>query len=125
MIVGIGTDILEIKKILPENLRPGDPFLKRAYTEKEIMEASQSDHPYYYYADRFAGKEAVFKALRIPPHSVRLSDIEILNDPTGAPCLYLHGRLKDIAEQKHISTIHISLSYDDDYAIAFAVAESI
>ena len=124
MIKGIGTDILNTKHISGEYLKAGDPFLVKTYSPKEIEEAEQRELPFYYYATRFAGKEAVFKSLGLSPQHVLMSEIEILNDSFGAPHVTLYGRLKQQARQKGISTIHISLSYEADYASAFAVAES-
>lgn len=125
MIVGIGTDILSVGRLPSGFLKKDDAFVVRTFTEAEIEQAFQSDHAKYYFADRFAGKEAVFKALGISGENISLKEIEILNGENSAPEVKLYGSLKIIAAKKNISAIHISLSFDDDYAIAFAVAESL
>ena len=124
MILGIGTDILEIGKLNPHFLTGSDPFLRRTFSAGEIREAAGRRNLLYYYATRFAGKEAVFKAFRISPENIELSEIEILNDPNGAPYVTLYGEMKDRAERMGIKRIHISLSYEDKYAVAFAAAET-
>lgn len=124
MIIGIGTDLLKIEHLSGAYLKSGDPFLEKTFAAAEIREAEQRELPYYYYATRFAGKEAVFKSLGISPQRVLMSEIEILNDRNGAPYVTLYGNLKQQAKKKGISKIHISLSYEKVYASAFAVAES-
>ena len=124
MILGIGTDLLRMSRIPEASLRPGDPFLEKTFTLKEQAQAEERLVPRDYYCTRFASKEAVFKALGADPDKVRLCDIEVLDDVSGAPSVTLHGALKEHAERRGIDRIHISISYDDGLAQAFAVAES-
>lgn len=123
MIAGVGTDILKMSQLSKSCLRGSDPFLMKTYSEAEREAAQERELPFYYYATRFAGKEAVFKSLGISPEHVRLSEIEILNDRNGTPHVTLYGEIRKSAEEKGITQIHISLSYEEDYATAFAVAE--
>ncbi len=123
MIAGIGTDILNMKDLSSEYLKDGDPFLRKTYSEKEIRAAGKREIPFYYYATRFAGKEAVFKSLGISSEHIRMSEIEILNDENGVPHVTLYGALKEKASEKGITGIHISLSYEKEYATAMAIAE--
>lgn len=81
------------------------------------------DDPDIYFATRFAAKEAVFKSIGIDGNTVRLDDIEISNNQYGAPEVRLTGELAAIAEKQGIKSIQISLSWDGEYAVAFAVAE--
>jgi len=123
-IKGIGTDILKISRIkeLIENEKSGGLFLSRTYSDAEKTEISFCDHPLQSYADRFAGKEAVMKAMRIDGNTRFLwKEIEILHDPDGRPEVHFHGNMKEIAERLHIGRILLSLSYEDSYAVAFAV----
>lgn len=126
MIKGIGTDLLEIRKLCPilaqENYL-ADSFIRRTYTQNEIAEAESRAVPLYCYATRFAGKEAVFKALNATGEDCRLSEIEILSEESGKPFVVLHGSARMLAEKKEISRILISLSFEDAYAQAYAVAE--
>lgn len=123
MIIGIGTDILRVERIRAVCADPSDPFLLRTFTEAERAAAAERSLPLYFYATRFAGKEAVFKAFRISPEGADLSEIEILNDETGAPYVNLSGNLREMAEKQKLR-VHISLSYETEEAVAFAVAET-
>ncbi len=123
MVIGVGTDILNMKHISGEYLKAGDPFLEKTYSVKEQEEAGKRELPFYYYATRFAGKEAVFKSLGISPQHVLLSEIEILNDSYGAPYVTLYGNLKQAALERGITDVRVSLSYEESYASAFAVAQ--
>ena len=126
MIKGIGTDILAIEKLNPILKKEdylNDSFIKKTYTSLEIELAESRPLPLYCYATRFAGKEAVFKALTVTGEDLRLNEIEILSDATGKPYVVLHGNAALLAQKKEISQVLISLSYEDDYAIAYAIAE--
>lgn len=125
MIYGIGTDILEIKKLCPvfeQSDYLKDSFVKKTYTPAEIALAESRPVPLYCYATRFAGKEAVFKALTITGADIRLNEIEILSDDTGKPFVNLYGNAAALAAKKEISKILISLSFEDAYAIGYAAA---
>lgn len=121
MLYGIGTDILKISRI-KDFIGDDSTFIKAVYTEKEIPMIHSRDIPLNSYATRFAGKEAVFKSLNIQGDDIRLNEIEILENMNGMPVVSLYGNAKRIAEKKGISRILISLSYDTDYAIAYAAA---
>jgi len=122
MVVGIGIDILKIGNLNTDNLKENDPFLLANYTSLEIRAAGDRENPLYYYATRFAGKEAVFKALNSASHKIRFHDIEILNMESGQPYVTLYGALLKEARKVGIQKVLISLSYDCDYAIAYATA---
>lgn len=126
MIVQIGTDIVEIEKLkysVTKEPFASDPFIRHTFTEKEIRLALLRSDPLSFFATRFAGKEAVFKALNITGEDVRLSEIEILSQENGRPYVSLYGSAKETAKALDINNMHLSLSYEDHYAIAFAVAE--
>jgi holo-[acyl-carrier protein] synthase len=124
VIIGVGTDILSIGRIHDILDEPNHTFITKVFTENERTQAEQADDPLSFYAVRFAGKEAVFKCFNIHG-DVRLSEIEIIDGETGQPQVMLFGRIREIAAKKGISRIHVSLSFENDYAIAFAVAENI
>jgi phosphopantetheine--protein transferase-like protein len=125
MVLGVGTDILLIDRMRRAPFEMNDAFIKRTYTEREREQALKRDEPAMYFATRFAGKEAVFKALGTHGGALKsLNEIEILSDESGRPCVMLHGDALAIAKDKGIADIRISLSYDTDYATAFAVAQS-
>jgi holo-[acyl-carrier protein] synthase len=122
MIYGIGTDILNIQTIRNAVSDPLDPFVQKTYTPKELELIKSRPLPLYSFATRFSGKEAVFKSLSLDGNSVRLNEIEILENEVGQPTVTLSGNTKRLAEEKGISQVLISLSYDTDYAVAFATA---
>lgn len=121
MIHGIGTDILKLDRFGTPDA--DDVFVRKCFTEKERAQVFAQEKPHCRLAARFAGKEAVFKALRMDPDRARLDEIEILSNEFGAPCVTLHGRMADYAESVHVRRVHLSLSWEADCAIAFAVAE--
>lgn len=121
MITGIGTDILNINNIENAVRDLDDPFVQKTYTKRELELILSRPVPLNSFATRFAGKEAVFKALSIHSDAVRLNEIEILENENGQPVLFFHGKAKQLAEEKGIKTALVSLSYDTDYAIAYAV----
>ena len=122
MIYGIGTDILKISSIASGTADLNDPFVRKTYTPKEIALITSRPVPQNSFATRFSGKEAIFKALNIYGNNIRLNEIEILENENGQPTVTLHGNALRLAEQKGISRILISLSYDTDYAVAYAAA---
>jgi phosphopantetheine--protein transferase-like protein len=122
MVIGIGTDILKIQRIR-DGLSGGESFLNKSFTRKERELAGQRSDPALFFATRFAGKEAVFKCFGVDGGDIRLNEIEILEAETGQPRVTLLGGILDIAAQKGIRNIRISLSYESEYAVAFALAE--
>ena len=129
MILGIGTDILNMHLLEDCSLAPSDPFLRRTYTEEEQREAAAREDSRAYYATRFAAKEALFKALyaaadpRRGEAPKRGTEMEVLTLENGAPCVRLSGDAKERARSMGVTKIHLSLSYDTPYAVAFAVLE--
>ena len=124
MILGIGIDILDIRRLSPENLREDDPFVKKVFTPKEIAQARACADPLDFYARRFAGKEAVYKAVKTSPDHVRGTDAEILDDEDGVPACTLHGALLQRAVAKGGSKMFVSFSRDGNTIVAFAVLEA-
>ncbi len=124
MIKGIGTDILKISNILESNLEQSDSFLKKTYSLEEIEQAKSRPNPKYYYATRFSAKEAVFKCFNINGEHIVLNEITILDDEDGKPSVKLSGKLAQLAKDKNIDEILISISYEQEYAVTFAVAQS-
>lgn len=119
-----GNDIIRISRIKESIDKIGDTFLKRVYTEEEISYCeSRRMCKYQSYAARFAAKEAVYKTLA-PNTSkeVEWKNIEVKREESGNPYIELHGKLKEIAKEKGIVSMDISLSHDGDYAMATVVA---
>jgi fatty acid synthase subunit alpha, fungi type/fatty acid synthase subunit beta, fungi type len=117
--------------------------VQRNFTDAEVTYCRAQPDPAASFAARWAGKEAVFKALGVPSKGAgaAMKDIEILPDDAGVPRVTLHGEAKDAAEGKNITTMHVSLSHSEvcwspyqrsacadilakTVAIAFATAQS-
>ena len=122
MTYGIGTDILKISSIAKSVADLNDPFVRKTYTPGEVALITSRPVPLNSFATRFAGKEAVFKSLNLHGNDIRLNEIEILENENGQPTVTLHGNALRLAEQKGISRILVSLSYDTDYVVAYASA---
>lgn len=127
MIIGIGTDIFLISRLFPLLSEPKDPFWLRSYTEAERKQASVRPCPAQYLATRFAGKEAVFKAISCITEEFEPGHIQILDSDAGKPYVTLHPSLMHkllLYTGTEEITIHLSLSYENEYALATAVAEA-
>ena len=102
LIVGIGTDIVEIARVKRAAAR--EAFLMRVYTEAERAYCeSRGVQRMASYAARFAGKEAVMKALGTGLRGGTLHDIEILPDALGAPRVHLSGYFAQLARSRSMS----------------------
>ncbi|MCE2950637.1 MAG: holo-ACP synthase [Alphaproteobacteria bacterium] len=128
MIVGVGTDFVEIARIDTLLERFGQRFEKRCFTLSERAAARRRGHAGAYYAKRYAAKEAVLKALGTGFRgAVSWQDMEILSNDQGAPCLTLRGEVHRLllAKSGPQSTLsyHLSLSDTQDHALAFVVIE--
>jgi phosphopantetheine--protein transferase-like protein len=126
MILGVGTDILRASRISSESIRTEESFLMRSFTEKERSQANAcGTRKVSYYATRFAAKEAVYKAISFCEAGFDAGEIEILDDCNGKPFAVLSGSTRASVEKaaRDGYVIHISLSYDTEYIVAFAVAE--
>ena len=120
LIIGIGTDIVEIGRIQAAMQR--DLFITRFFSpaERRYCE-SRGRQKAASYAARFAGKEAVVKALGTGFLSGRWQDIEILPDELGCPHVHLAGEYALVAQKKGVTRICISLSHSRDNAIAYVI----
>ena len=121
MIHGVGTDILAFSRM--GEMTEDDAFVRRCFTEKERKEIFAREDAGRCLYTRFAGKEAVFKALRMSPDAAKLDEIEILSDENGAPCVTLLGSMAETAAAAGVARVQLSLSWETEYALAFAVAE--
>jgi holo-[acyl-carrier protein] synthase len=123
MVVGVGIDTFEVDRI--EKSALSDPeILKTLFTLKEISYCESKAHKFQHYAARYAAKEAFLKAIGIGLNiGFKFIEIEVVNDESGQPFLYLHGSLKKISKKKKISNILLSLSHATDYASAVVILE--
>lgn len=122
MIKGIGTDILLIQRMREILQYSAASFIEKVFSREEQEQAKARSDSVVYYAMRFAGKEAVIKCFGDVAGETGLNEIEIRNARTGKPEVRLLGKTRKLAKSMGISTIQISLSYDGEYALAFAIA---
>jgi holo-[acyl-carrier protein] synthase len=125
MIIGIGSDILEVSRV-EDKLRE-DPTLFReaVFTPEEIKYCETKFSPAEHYAARFAAKEAVMKALAIDSQGGFVwKEAEVLNDAVGRPQVYLYGSLQELARRRAVQHIFLSLSHTASLAAANVVLES-
>jgi len=123
MILGIGTDLVDIRRIEQAITRHGDRFINRIYTEVERARAERKANRIDTYAKRFAAKEACAKALGTGfRNGVFFRDMGVVNLPSGKPTLWLTGgalaRLQAITPAGY--TAQIDLALTDEYPLAQA-----
>ncbi|GAA0410105.1 holo-ACP synthase [Cocleimonas flava] len=124
-IIGIGTDIVQTKRIkrLMDKFPTG--FIERILHENELEVYKEFKNPVSYVARRFAAKEAVSKALGTGiAGGVSFHDIEISNTKDGQPVLTLYGETLAIANKLGVKKHHITLSDEKKYAVAYVILES-
>lgn len=116
---GVGTDIIEIRRIKEAIDRHGERFIDRIFTAKEKKYCQQYQDQVARFAGRFAAKEAILKALGtgLQPE-ITWQEIEVINDGQGKPEVHLSPRLKRSFPMAHL---FISISHCDDYATATAI----
>ncbi len=122
MIIGIGTDIVELERLKAAITRNGEAFLHRVYTSSELDEAKDR---LAYLGGRWAAKEAAAKALGCGIGAeCSLTDIEVSDAPSGAPtircqasaAIRLEGNYRDLRW-------HVSISHERAYAVATVIIE--
>ena len=124
MIVGMGTDIVELARMDAAIKRGGENFLRRFCTERELREAKGG---IAFYAGRWAAKEAASKALGCGIGAgCSFTDIEVSNDRHGAPVLQCHAPAALELEKRypHLNW-HLSISHEHAYAVATVIIESV
>ena len=124
MIVSIGIDIIEVRRVR-EVLKRTPSFAERVFTEAERAYCdSRGVVAPQHYAARFAAKEAALKALQTGWRGgISWHDVEIAAHDSGAPYLVLHGVAKDLMENSGASKAHLSMSHTAEHAIAEVVLE--
>ncbi len=124
-ILGIGTDIVNIKRIEKSLKSHGNDFKEKIFLKNEIKYCDKKNNPSAFYAKRFAAKEALSKALGIGiRNGLNFKNIEIKNDNYGKPYIKLNGAaetfLKKKAKNKKYS-IYVSLTDEKSFAHATVV----
>ena len=130
MIIGIGSDLCDIRRIDETLTRFGERFTHRLFTETERARSERKTDRAASYAKRFAAKEACAKALGTGiRRGVFWTDMGVANLPSGQPTLVLTGgaakRLAEMTPQGLRAVIHLSLTDDHPYAQAFVIIEAL
>jgi holo-[acyl-carrier protein] synthase len=125
MVLGLGTDLIEISRIEESIRQFGQRFLDRVYTPDEIAYCQRKKkHAAESFAARFAAKEAGAKALGTGiSRGVSWKELEVRREPGGRPTLHLTGRARERARELRISRLSLSLTHSRDVAMAVVVAE--
>ena len=123
MIIGIGNDIVDIRRIEKTLETYGERFVERIFTEVEIRKSERRAQRAASYAKRFAAKEALGKALGLGLRDpATLHNIAVLSDGLGRPSFEYAPPLADWMKARRLRA-HLSLSDETDTAMAFVVVE--
>lgn len=123
MIVGLGIDITDQKRIAASIEQFGESFLTRILTDKEMAACARYRFPVEHYAGKFAVKEAFMKALGTGLKQVTFQEIEVLNRESGAPYIVTSGKAQQLLKDFGTTRVHVSISHDADLAVAVVVIE--
>lgn len=129
MILGLGSDLMDIRRIEKSLERFGDRFTHRVFTEVERAKSDRRKERAASYAKRFAAKEAGAKALGTGiARGVSWREIGVVNLPGGKPTLAMTGRAEErmlaLTPDGHEPHVHITITDDFPYAQAFVVIEA-
>ncbi|WP_298867437.1 holo-ACP synthase [uncultured Gimesia sp.] len=123
VIVGLGTDIVEIERIGQMIERHGETFLDRVFTENENKYCGTKKNKEQHYAGRWAAKEAVMKALGTGfIKGIGWKEIEVINLASGKPTIVISGGVERQAGELGITEILITISHSREFATATAIA---
>jgi holo-[acyl-carrier protein] synthase len=125
MVLGLGTDLIEIERVQQSIDRFGDRFLQRVYTEGEIAYCLQKTrHSGESFAARFAAKEAGAKALGTGiSRGVSWKEIEVTREPGERPKLRFSGRAAERAHAMGVRNVQLSLTHSRQVAMAVVSVE--
>ncbi len=121
MIVGIGVDVVNVAKF-GATVATTQGFLDALLTPREQVDESGEARRVASMAARYAAKEALAKAIGVPP-GMDYQDAEVLVEPDGRPYLVLRGSLREAALQLGVRSWHLSLAMEGDVAMAYVIAE--
>ena len=130
MILGIGSDLIDIRRIEKSLERHGERFIERIFTEVEKARAENRAGRVASYAKRFAAKEACSKALGSGiSEGVFWRDMGVVNLPSGKPTMHLTGgaadKLERLVPPEHRAVIHLTITDEFPMAQAFVIIEAV
>lgn len=122
MILGIGTDLVTVKRIDELKNQFKEKFLQRIFTKNEVIASRKKSSSEIFLAKRFAAKEAFAKALGLGiGHGINFNDIEVSNDKLGKPKIkILNGKEGFVKKHFHCESFSIHLSLTDEKSLASA-----
>jgi holo-[acyl-carrier protein] synthase len=124
VIFGIGTDIIEVKRVKKMVIK-GSQYLETIFTEEEMHYCDAKVGKYEHNAARYAAKEAIMKALGTGWRGgLAYSDIGITNEELGQPRVSMRGEVKELFDRYQIQRTLISLSHTKEIAIAVVILEN-
>ena len=124
MVMGLGTDLIETRRVQESIDRFGERFLERIFTAGEIAYCARKRNAAESFAARFAAKEAGAKALGTGiSRGVSWKEFEVRREASGRPTLHLSGRAAELAEAMGVRRVQLSLTHSRELAIATVVAE--
>jgi holo-[acyl-carrier protein] synthase len=124
MLLGLGTDLIETRRVEQSIDRFGDRFLERIFSPGEIAYCKRKKNAAESFAARFAAKEAGAKALGTGiSRGVAWKDFEVKRETSGRPSLHLSGRAAELAAAIGVKRIQLSLTHSRDLAMAVVVVE--
>jgi holo-[acyl-carrier protein] synthase len=130
MILGLGSDITDVRRIAKVIERHGERFLLRVFTDIERAKAERRRNRAETYAKRFAAKEACAKALGTGiRHGVWWRDMGVVNMPSGRPTMALTGgarkRLDALTPKGHLAQIGLTITDEGPMAVAFVIISAV
>ena len=121
VLVGIGTDIIEVERVRGVIERQGERFLARVFTEEERLYCAGMTHPYKHYAARFAAKEAVSKCFTtgIGEH-LDWTSISVYHGARKEPLVRLDAKATALLQAVGATHVWLTLSHTESHAMAVA-----
>jgi holo-[acyl-carrier protein] synthase len=129
LILGIGSDLSDIRRIQATLDRFGERFTNRVFTETERTRSERKPDRAASYAKRFAATEACAKALGVGIRGIAWREMGVVNQRSGRPTMVLTGKAADrlarMTPEGMAAAIHLTLTDDHPYAQAFVIIEAV
>jgi holo-[acyl-carrier protein] synthase len=124
MIIGVGIDNVQTKRMKDMLLKWADRVENRVFDEEELEYSKSKGETHLHLAARFAAKEALFKALgKGLSEGMTWTDVTVVNDEAGKPHIELKRKAREIADRMGVVSVHVSLTHTDECAMAVVVLE--
>ncbi len=124
MILGLGIDLCDTRRLRELEGRYGERFVQRVFTEGEVSRCRNGRRRHECLGGRFAAKEAALKALGTGlSHGIRWRDVEVVGGESQPPQIAWWGRAAEIARRRGVVTTRVSITHDGDLAAAVVILE--